>query len=193
MEVVPFQDQEEGLRAVDLGKVSERKQKELTYLYKLCQNPCYIRNHKIMVSQYANFCSIFWWHSNGAPLQCSCLENPMDGGAWWAAVHGLAESWTDSVTSLSLFTSCIGEGNGNPLQCSCLENPRDRGAWWAAIYGVAQSRIRLKGLSSRVDEGKSLNSLMMESFLDWECPRGSTERVHLLGSQLGGVQGLGFA
>ena len=28
------------------------------------------------------------------------------------------------MTSLSLFTSCIGEGNGNPLQCSCLENPR---------------------------------------------------------------------
>ena len=25
---------------------------------------------------------------NGNPLQCSCLENPMDGGAWWAAVHG---------------------------------------------------------------------------------------------------------
>ena len=30
------------------------------------------------------------WH----PLQYSCLENPMDGGAWWAAVHGVAKSWT---------------------------------------------------------------------------------------------------
>ena len=30
----------------------------------------------------------------GAPLQYSCLENPMDGGAWWAAVHGVAQSWT---------------------------------------------------------------------------------------------------
>ena len=28
------------------------------------------------------------------PLQYSCLENPMDGGAWWAAVHGVAKSWT---------------------------------------------------------------------------------------------------
>ena len=27
-------------------------------------------------------------------LQYSCLENPMDGGAWWAAVHGVAEGWT---------------------------------------------------------------------------------------------------
>ena len=32
--------------------------------------------------------------SNGNPLQYSCLENPMDGGAWWAAVCGVARSWT---------------------------------------------------------------------------------------------------
>ena len=31
---------------------------------------------------------------NGNPLQHSCLENPMDGGAWWAAVHGVAGSQT---------------------------------------------------------------------------------------------------
>ena len=31
---------------------------------------------------------------NGNPLQYSCLENPMDGGAWWAAVHGVAKSQT---------------------------------------------------------------------------------------------------
>ena len=31
---------------------------------------------------------------NGTPLQCSCLENPMDGGAWWAAVHGVSKRWT---------------------------------------------------------------------------------------------------
>ena len=31
---------------------------------------------------------------NGNPLQCSCLENPRDGGAWWAAVCGVAQSWT---------------------------------------------------------------------------------------------------
>ena len=32
--------------------------------------------------------------SNGTPLQYSCLKNPMDGGAWWAAVHGVTRSWT---------------------------------------------------------------------------------------------------
>ena len=37
---------------------------------------------------------------NGTPLQYSCLENPMDRGAWWAAVHGVAKSWT----RLSYFT-----------------------------------------------------------------------------------------
>ena len=37
---------------------------------------------------------------NGTPLQYSCLENPMDGGAWWAAVHGVAKS----RTQLSNFT-----------------------------------------------------------------------------------------
>ena len=31
---------------------------------------------------------------NATPLQYSCLENPMDGGAWWATVHGVAKSWT---------------------------------------------------------------------------------------------------
>ena len=31
---------------------------------------------------------------NGNPLQCSCLENPRDGGAWWAAAHGVAQRRT---------------------------------------------------------------------------------------------------
>ena len=40
---------------------------------------------------------------NGNPLQYSCLENSMDGGAWWATVHGVAKSWT----RLSDFTSFV--------------------------------------------------------------------------------------
>ena len=31
---------------------------------------------------------------NGNPLHCSCLENPRDGGAWWAAIYGVTQSWT---------------------------------------------------------------------------------------------------
>ena len=39
---------------------------------------------------------------NGKPLQYSCLENPMDRGAWWAIVHGVRKSRTRLATSLSL-------------------------------------------------------------------------------------------
>ena len=39
--------------------------------------------------------SLSWiGEGNGNPLQCSCLENPRDGGAWWAAICGVAQSWT---------------------------------------------------------------------------------------------------
>ena len=40
---------------------------------------------------------------NGTPLQCSCLENPMDGGAWWAAVHGTTESQTWLTVLILIF------------------------------------------------------------------------------------------
>ena len=36
----------------------------------------------------------FGGEGNGTPLQCSCLGNPMDRGAWWASVHGVAKCWT---------------------------------------------------------------------------------------------------
>ena len=39
--------------------------------------------------------SLSWiGEGNGNPLQCSCLENPRDRGAWWAAIYGVAQSWT---------------------------------------------------------------------------------------------------
>ena len=46
---------------------------------------------------------------NGNPLQCSCLENPRDRGAWWAAVYGLAQSQTQlkRLSSSSIFTFCV--------------------------------------------------------------------------------------
>ena len=64
---------------------------------------------------------------NGNPLQYSCLRNPMDGGAWWAAVYGVAQSRT-RLTRLS--------------SSSSWEMVRDREAWRAAVHGVAKSLTR---------------------------------------------------
>ena len=46
---------------------------------------------------------------NGNPLQCSCLRNPKDGGAWWAAVYGVAQSRTrlKRLSSSSSSSSCF--------------------------------------------------------------------------------------
>ena len=62
-------------------------------------------------------------------FQCSCLESPRDGGAWWAAVSQVTQSRTRLKRLSSSSSIQIGEGNGTPLQYSCLENPMDRGAW----------------------------------------------------------------
>ena len=43
---------------------------------------------------FTQFIYMKFGEGDGTPLQYSCLENPMDGGAWWAAVHGVAKSWT---------------------------------------------------------------------------------------------------
>ena len=46
----------------------------------------HIQNYELLRELYGE--------GNGTPLQYSCLENPMDGGAWWAAVYGVAQSQT---------------------------------------------------------------------------------------------------
>ena len=111
---------------------------------------------------------IFLWKRKWQPTPVFLQENPMDRGAWWAAVHGVAQSQT-RLKRLSMH-ACIGEGNGNPLQYSCLQNPRDRGAWWAAVYGVAQSWTRLKRLSSSSSSNMfvtyMLTSVISSSWID---------------------------
>ena len=102
---------------------------------------------------------------NGNPLQYSCLENPMDRGAWRATVHGVTRVGHDLVTKPSIIlggfpggsdskeSACNagdlglilgsgrfpGEGNGYPRQYSCLENSMDREAWQATVHGIAKS------------------------------------------------------
>ena len=73
---------------------------------------------------------------NGTPLQYSCLDNPMDGGAWWAAVHGVAQS----RTLLSDFTFTHWRRKWQPTPVFLPRESQGLGAWWAAVSGVAQSR-----------------------------------------------------
>ena len=85
---------------------------------------------------------------SGTPLQYSCLENPPDGEAWQAAVHGV----TKSQTRLSDFTftfhfHALEKDMATHSSVLAWRIPRDGGAWWAAGDGVAQSRTRLKRLS----------------------------------------------
>ena len=58
---------------------------------------------------------------NGNPLQCSCLENPRDGEAWWAAVYRVAQSQTQLE------------------RLSSQEIVKDREAWHAADHGITKS------------------------------------------------------
>ena len=65
-----------------------------THIYK---NTLYIYTHT-----YTGICT-YIGEGNGSPLQCSCLENPKDRGAWWAAVCGVAQSqtWLKRLSSSS--------------------------------------------------------------------------------------------
>ena len=60
---------------------------------------------------------------NGSPLQCSCLENPRDGGAWWAAVYGVAQSRTRLKQLSSSSSSNAKEENKVKVKsCSVLSD-----------------------------------------------------------------------
>ena len=49
---------------------------------------------KNIIVELIKVLEVYSGEGNGTPLQYSCLENPMEGGAWWAAVHGVTKSWT---------------------------------------------------------------------------------------------------
>ena len=116
---------------------------------------------------------------NGNPLQCSCLENPRDRGAWWAAISGVAQSrtqltWLSSSSSSWWLRTCLsmqetlrdagwvpgsgrspGGAHGNPLQYSCLGNPMSGESWRATVHRVEKSQTRLKRLSTHAPRRKS--------------------------------------
>ena len=92
----------------------------------------------VLTSHFALFfytlLNYLFGEGNGTPLQYSCLENPMDGGAWWAAVHGVAKS----QTQLSDFTFHFHALEKEMATHSSVLAWRITGTGrWAAIYGAA--------------------------------------------------------
>ena len=94
---------------------------------------------------------------NGNPLQCSCLENPRDGGAWWAAVYGVALSrtrlkWLSSSSSsytkdvwypkhmIRCSTSLKSESEVTP-SCPTLCDHVDCSLLGSSVHGILQARI----------------------------------------------------
>ena len=81
---------------------------------------------------------------NGTPLQYSCLENPRDGGAWWAAVYGVAQSRTQlkrlsSSSSKHVLTSYSNFGNPLTTSVQSLSHVRLFAAPWTAAYQAPPS------------------------------------------------------
>ena len=83
---------------------------------------------------------------NGNPLQCSCLENPRDGGASWAAVYGVAQSWTrlkrlSSSSSLSLLQGIFPTQGLNPGLPHCRRNLYQLGHQGSHLCFVCPSKL----------------------------------------------------
>ena len=76
---------------------------------------------------------------NGTPLQYSCLGNPMDGGAWWTAVHGVAKSRTQlSDFTFTFHFHALEKEMATHSSVLAWRIP-GTGAWWAAVYGSSST------------------------------------------------------
>ena len=95
---------------------------------------------------------------NGNPLQCSCLENPRDGGAWWAAVYGVAQSRT-RLKRLSSSSSSI-HFWVNPWQRACGHHSQ----FTQIIWSAADTR-ELATVSTRATPKAQANELFCKASL----------------------------
>ena len=83
---------------------------------------------------------------NGNPLQWSCLENPRDGGAWWAAIYGVVQSWT-RLKRLSSSSRRIKE-------------------WTYRDNTVTETKNTLEGINSRISEAEEQISELEDKMVE---------------------------
>ena len=118
------------------------------------------------------------WHGegNGTPFQYSCLENPMDREAWWAAVHGVAKSRTQlSDFPFTFHFHSLEKEMATHSSILAWRIPGTGGAWWAAVYEVARSRTGLKWLSS---SSSSSSREVTYVICIWERSRTRMQRIN---------------
>ena len=97
----------------------------------------------------------------GTPLQYSCLENPMDGGAWWAAAMGSLRVGHDWATSLSLFTFMLWRRKWQPTPVFLPgESQGQRGLPSMGLHRVRHDWSDLAAAAA----------LLIQSGMQWEIP-----------------------
>ena len=93
----------------------------------------------ISVLYVASFCGC--WRRRWQPIQCSCLENPVGRGAWWATVHGSQESDTpERLNRRQLLCAAVIRGHMKTLFLKPISRPPSRSsspAFWSGHPGVA--------------------------------------------------------
>ena len=101
---------------------------------------------------------------NGTPLQYSCLENPMDGGAWWATVHGVSKSQTQlSDFTFTFHFHALEKEMATHSSILAWRIPGTVEPVGLPVYRVAQSWTRLKRLSS------SSSRALISPLTSWNC------------------------
>ena len=107
--------------------------------------------------EWATSLSLFTFmlgEGNGNPLQGSCLENPRDGGAWWAAVYGVAQSWTQlkwlSSSSSTLIT-----------YFKCVTYQQD---WFSSLL-LTKIKIKIKPVSKMVNQWNEMCESIMGDYV----------------------------
>ena len=110
--------------------------------------------------------SILFGGGNGTPLQYSCLENSMDGGAWWAIVHGVVKSrtWLSDFT-FSFSLSLLGTAASYVLFCNLVHlcNTIDGTCSWE----TGGTTWGLQSTGSRRVGHDWATSLLLFTFLHW--------------------------